>query len=135
MGNNTLDLNVELGPQFTLEVVNKSGPEGVSTLQLEYAEDVTPMTLEAGVKSSSLFQNNPGNGGGSGTTFLPVSDNLDETDPTYFYFGWISVDGGWLIHRQERSSSLTSKATVSNNPGVLDLSTAWPDRLTLTYGA
>lgn len=67
------------------------------------------------------------------TTFLADPDNIDESDATYFYFGWLSVSGGWLIQRQVRATAATTSATVSNNSGVPDLATAWPLRATLTY--
>ena len=66
-------------------------------------------------------------------SFLPVPDNLDESDVTYFYFGWTSVLGGWLVQRQTRSSSLTLTANIANNGGTPDLATAWPNRAILTY--
>ena len=72
-------------------------------------------------------------GGGGGTSFLDPSDELDDSDATYFYFGWIDVGGGWLVERQLRSDSSSLYATVSNNPGYATLALAWPDRSILNY--
>lgn len=72
-------------------------------------------------------------GGGGGTSFLPTPDNIDDNDPTYFYFGWISVNSGWLIRRQVRLTSLTTEATIANNGTMPDLTTAWSSRVSLTY--
>lgn len=62
-------------------------------------------------------------------SFLPVADNTDTSDATFFYFGWADVNGGWLIQRHDRATS----AYVSSTAGHADLSTAWPDRANLTY--
>ena len=72
-------------------------------------------------------------GGGGGTSFLPTPDNIDESDSTNFYFGWSSVNSGWLVRKQDRLSSLTTNATIANNGAIPDLATAWSSRLTLTY--
>jgi hypothetical protein len=83
-------------------------------------------TLELAPHTSNRFD--------GGANFLPSPDNIDDTsDPTYFYFGWIDVDNGWLIHRQDRLSSLTTDATIANNGTMPDLATAWPSRATLAY--
>ena len=58
-----------------------------------------------------------------------LPDEVDQTDPTYFYFGWADVNGGWLIQRQTRASSQTASATT----GFLDLTSAWAVRETLGY--
>lgn len=68
-------------------------------------------------------------GGTPGTAFLPVADEYDEND-THFYFGW---DDGWLVQRQDRTTSLTVRATAANNPGYADLNAAWSARLSLVY--
>ena len=59
-------------------------------------------------------------------------DQYAETD-THFYFGWQSINGGWLVRRQDRSTGAIVNASTANNSGVADLSTAWADRLNLTY--
>ena len=65
--------------------------------------------------------------------FLGPSDETDDSDPVYFYFGWASVDGSWLIRRQTRSTSLTLNANIVNNASYANLSAAWPARASLTY--
>lgn len=67
--------------------------------------------------------------GGGGTEFLETPDEVDESDPTYFYFGWGNVDGGWLVQRQLRTTGASTRATT----GYADLTTAWPNRTNLTY--
>ena len=62
--------------------------------------------------------------------FLPVPDKIDDTsDGNRFYFGWYSVNGGWLIQRQKRAGDEKHSATT----GYPDLASAWPHRATLTY--
>jgi len=71
----------------------------------------------------------PINSTGGGTSFLPVSDEFDELDEIYFYFGYEDVGGSWLVLRQERETAENLSATT----GYADLTTAWPNRETLTY--
>lgn len=66
---------------------------------------------------------------GSSGGVSSVPDNVDQADATYFYFGWESVNGGWLVQRQLRSDGSTQSATT----GYADLAAAWPNRATLTY--
>jgi len=68
-----------------------------------------------------------------GPRFLPPPDLTDEADATYFYFGWEDEGGSWLVQRQDRLTSETLRADISNNPGFADLTAAWPNRVTLTY--
>ena len=70
-----------------------------------------------------------GSGGGA---FLDPGDLVDDTDSVYFYFGWVSVAGTWLVRRQVRATSSTVDATGDNNPEP-DLATAWADKENLTY--
>ena len=64
--------------------------------------------------------------------FLPKPDEIDDTDETYFYFGWGSVNGDWLVRRQLRSDASKDNArTPGNIYGTL--TTAWPNRATLNY--
>lgn len=74
--------------------------------------------------------NNTGTGG---TSFLVVPDETDESDATYFYFGWESINGDWLVHRQTRATSQTVVANSTSNPSYVNLTAAWPDRTSLTY--
>ena len=71
--------------------------------------------------------------GSSGVT--SPTDPIDESDPRYFYSGYESVNGGWLIIRQTRSLTLTERATVANNPTYTDYASAYAARATLTYEA
>jgi len=72
----------------------------------------------------------PGTGQGSS---YPNPDILDESDATYFYFGWESINDGWLVERQVRSTSQRRRATISANPDNLTFSSAWLDRASLSY--
>lgn len=74
------------------------------------------------------IQGPPGTGSG-GSSFLPPPDLLDESDATYFYYGWADVNGGWLVRRAKRATAKKEDATT----GFPDLATAWPNRVTLNY--
>jgi hypothetical protein len=65
--------------------------------------------------------------------FLGPSDETDDSDFVYFYFGWASVNGSWLVRRQTRSTSLTLNANIVNNPSYANLAAAWAARVSLTY--
>lgn len=67
--------------------------------------------------------------GGGGSSFLDPSDLFDESDNTYFYFGWTSVNGTWLIQRQLKEDG----TSLSCSTGYSNLTTAWTNRTTLIY--
>jgi len=87
--------------------------EGGASLALSAQEDYLTLTVSGG--------------------FLPRPDLLDETDPTYFYFGWDDGDD-WKVERQVRLTSQAQRASIGNNPTKDDLDAAWPDRTELVYG-
>ena len=60
---------------------------------------------------------------------LSVPNLLDESNAIYFYFGWENVNGGWLVIRQNRSTSITESATT----GHANLTDAFADRINLGY--
>ena len=65
---------------------------------------------------------------------LGAADNNDETDATYFYFGWDDDGtGDWLIRRQTRATGIYMSATEAANPSYATLLLSWPDRVSLTY--
>lgn len=71
-----------------------------------------------------------GSGGGNADpAFKPAPDECDDTDPQYFYFGWLDIAGGWLVRRQNRSDQSFMDAAT----GFADLATAWANRATLGY--
>ena len=72
---------------------------------------------------------NSGLGGSADSNKLSVPDLLDEGDPNFFYFGWENVNGGWLVQRQNRSTSITESATA----GHANLTDAFADRINLGY--
>ena len=110
--------SISFSPQYEVYLESVGGDEFV---------------LEIGPHTANNYLNFTG--GTGGTSFLPVADLIDESDPIYFYFGWISVDNGWLVQRQVRTSSLTSNALAGINSGVPDLASAWPLRVTLNYNS
>lgn len=65
--------------------------------------------------------------------FLGPSDETDDSGAVYFYFGWASVNGSWLIRRQTRATSLTLNANIVNNASYANLAAAWTARASLTY--
>lgn len=65
--------------------------------------------------------------------FFDSPDLFEEVD-TYFYYGWTSINGDWLVRRRYRSNAVGEDASSSSNPSYSDLSNAWVDRVTLTYG-
>lgn len=73
-----------------------------------------------------------GNGGG-GSSFLSSPNLIDDSDEVYFYWGWISVSGSWLIRRTLRTTALKENASITNNAGSPDLTTAWAIKDTLNY--
>jgi len=80
------------------------------------------------VASTVGIQGPPGTGG-SGSSFLPPPDLVDESDATYFYYGWEDVNGGWLVRRATRATAKKEDATT----GFPDLATAWTNRASLSY--
>ena len=74
----------------------------------------------------------PDSGTSGGSGFLPVPDD-HFVGGGIFFFGWSDVNGGWLIRGQDRATSLSSDATVANNPTYTSYSNAWTDRTSLTY--
>ena len=66
------------------------------------------------------------------TQFLANPDMFEETS-LYFYMGWDSVNGGWLIRKQVRTNSSFTDATIANNGSYANLAAAWVDRAILTY--
>lgn len=135
MSNNPIDLSVQLGPQFTLVVENKSGQadaeafslvtDGPENLQIGVDDSSKPMnlelqpaqemfTLEVGVKSSSLFANS-GGGGGSSSGTVDVSVTAAVGIAAYRA---VTILGTYV---QPNYASLSSYAGVSRSsmaPGV-----------------
>jgi len=83
---------------------------------------------------SATWKPEPNSGGSGGTAFMPQVDLIDDTNGTYYYFGW--VDGGngyWQINRQTRNNALIGRADIINNTSIANLGAAWPLRAGLTY--
>jgi rhamnogalacturonyl hydrolase YesR len=64
---------------------------------------------------------------------MPQVDLIDDTNSTYYYFGWVDDGDGWQINRQTRINALIERANSINNIAIPDLATAWPSRSGLTY--
>lgn len=66
--------------------------------------------------------------------FLPTPDLADESDPIYFYWGWVSIDDTmWLIRRVERATTARADAAIDTNIGYPTLVEAWAAREILNY--
>lgn len=57
---------------------------------------------------------------------------VDEVNATYMYYGG-NNNNAWQINRVLKSSGVKDTATESNNPGTVDLNTAWTNRGSLNY--
>lgn len=66
-----------------------------------------------------------GSGGSTGS-----QAELSSADALFLYFGFLDP---WKVRRVLRADGSTTEATQANNPAVLNLTTAWPVRGTLTY--
>jgi hypothetical protein len=71
-----------------------------------------------------------GGGGGGPTEVYALNDFLDG-DP--LYLGKVKADGTWLLQRFSATTGQMRYANVSNNAGVATYTSAWANRLTLTY--
>ena len=60
---------------------------------------------------------------------LALPEDQDETGTVYYYYGWSSVDSGWLIQRQTIATGLSDSATS----GAANYAAAWTGRASLTY--
>lgn len=65
--------------------------------------------------------------------FNPFPDNYSDTATDYYYFGWESINGSWLIRKRSKTSSLYTEASITNNATYATLALAWVDRESLTY--
>lgn len=70
--------------------------------------------------------------GQGGTDFLST-DNFDDTDGTYYFYGGELNDGAWKINRYHKTTFVKESADEDGNPSYTTLAAAWTDRLTLTY--
>lgn len=131
VGNHPLEVQttrLEEGPQI---IVEQDGG-AVTVTPIVERPDVTVSLTAIEVNASTIGLQGPagppGTGSG-GSSFLPPPDLLDESDATYFYYGWEDVNGGWLVRRATRASAKKANATT----GHPDLATAWANRSSLIY--
>jgi hypothetical protein len=68
---------------------------------------------------------------------VDISGRMDITEQaqtsTHIYYGGLK-NGLWKINRFAKSGFVKTSATQANNGSVTNLSDAWTNRLTLTYG-
>lgn len=57
---------------------------------------------------------------------------VNEADSTYMYYGGLN-DGAWQVNRVLKADGTKTTATQINNPGTIDLATAWSNKGTLSY--
>ena len=65
------------------------------------------------------------------------ASDQDTSDATYYYFGFLTQDGNWIIQRFDNSVTNVINyryATVNNNYGYANYSAAWTDKASLNYG-
>lgn len=66
------------------------------------------------------------------SSFLDPPDLFEET-ADHFYMGWLSVNSGWLIRKQDRPTSISTDATIVENDSYATLALAWAAKDTLVY--
>lgn len=144
---NSLALTLTAG--LTLGAMTLTSASGAGTLNFQSALNVSPLVLtkaapagritfnnqppEVSIRLAQFFQGPPGAGGGGGSAFLDVPDEIDDTGAIHFYFGWVSVEGNWLVQRQARATAQTLRADITANPSHPDLASAWAARASLNY--
>ena len=68
-----------------------------------------------------------------GSDYLTL--DVDEASSTTTFVGKQDKDGNWLIMRIDTSSGTSIRyASSKNNPSYVDYTSAWSNRLGLTYG-
>lgn len=140
----TLNVNVINSDVHTLEIVEQDPDvlnisevtetvtvlnDNVATLTIQTEEPDNLSVLEEITTVTTIVTAGPQGPPGDGSAAFVEPDLVDDTDATYFYFGWTLEDTSWLIQRQDRSTSASLDATT----GYPDLATAWPNRDSLTY--
>jgi hypothetical protein len=65
--------------------------------------------------------------------YLGDPTNTDYSDSNYFYFGYSNINGNYIIERQDRTSSVSLRATVINNPTYTVYNNAWTNKSSLVY--
>jgi hypothetical protein len=111
---------------------------GISPTDTDYWDLFSPKGAtgpkgDTGVQGPPGEQGIQGPQGESGTTFLPAPDNIDDTNSTYFYFGWSNISNSWKIRRQNRLTLSLEDAGINNNSLYTNLTSAWANRSSLTY--
>jgi hypothetical protein len=64
------------------------------------------------------------------------ASDQDTSSATYYYFGFLTQDGNWIIQRFDNSTPnvvLYRYASPSNNAGYSSYSSAWTARASLSY--
>lgn len=64
------------------------------------------------------------------------ASDQDQNNASYYYFGFLTTDGNWIIQRFDNTVSNVISyryATLSNNSGFPKYSDAWTARASLNY--
>ncbi len=64
------------------------------------------------------------------------ASDQDTNNASYYYFGFLTQDGNWVIQRFDNTGTnviLYRYATVNNNGGYPKYTDAWTARASLTY--
>ncbi len=117
------------GTRASLDNLASTGRLAVGQIYLIIDENRIAIATSDSTYQATLNEGEVSSGGGTISNDLPVPDLFDENDPNFFYFGWENVNGGWLVQRQNRSTSITESATT----GHTNLTDAFADRINLGY--
>ncbi|MEM1149832.1 MAG: hypothetical protein AAGI03_04645 [Pseudomonadota bacterium] len=138
-GSEHIDVSVKNAPvevQTTVFRPDNSIQVGVSPVKVEAPQ--TGLRGETGPAGPPGEQGPPGPPGppgnsSDGSSFLPIADEFDETDSTFFFYGWENIYGNWLIRRGDRLTAKKVKATQTENPTFQMSTEAWLNRASLNY--
>lgn len=134
-GDNRLDASaIKNLPEATERIVNAGGSRGldIGNGSGDFFR-ATKLTLEGATISVDGRHVTLSNIAGGGSGGLEVTES-DLTDPVYYYYGGIDTSGDWKINRYDRDdATLKNFATEANNPGIINLGTAWSSRTLLNY--
>lgn len=67
---------------------------------------------------------------------LEISDQ-DTTSTSYLYYGFVAIDGSWIIMREDLTASpilAYRYATAKNNAAYSSYTSGWSARTSLNYG-
>lgn len=147
----TVDIQTVVTDLGSTEVIETSTSQIVSTVSHAVAivETAESGTVVETVSQSHVVDNGPPASSGGGLSQSEVEDLIEEafvfqnyqvndvdSVSTTTYIGKAKLDGSWLIERIVESGDDLAKdyANLSNNGGTSTYTSAWSNRLTLTFG-